>query len=357
MHTPDEPTDRSRAPRAAADAAADNLALTDARVWRGGECIAAHVSPARLAEELLDDRTVVWADLLDPTAEQLLALAEQLGISPAAVEDALAPHERTKASRSADHIFFTVYGVDVHSMAGEGEVRTELSPARISGFVLPRGLLTIRTTHNGRVFDLEDVVRRWDAAPDLISEGAAALVYGLLDSVVDGHFAVIQDLDDAIEHLEDVLFEEDGTDSDFEQKVYGYRKSLVQLRRVVLPMREVVNTLIRHRGRTGGSLDSWYDDLYDHVLRASEWTESLRDMVSSVFETNLSLQNARLNTIMKQLAAWAALIAIPTAITGWFGQNVPYPGFNNAFGFWLSVALILGLSLGLFALFKKKDWL
>ena len=80
------------------------------------------------------------------------------------------------------------------------------------------------------------------------------------------------------------------------------------------------------------TLDGWYDDLYDHVLRAAEWTESLRDMISSVFETNLSLQDARLNTVMKKLTGWAAIIAVPTAVTGWFGQNVPYPGFGHTSG-------------------------
>ena len=93
------------------------------------------------------------------------------------------------------------------------------------------------------------------------------------------------------------------------------RKDLVALRRVVLPMREVVSGLMRHR-ESEGTMRAWYDDLYDHVLRASEWTESLRDMVASIFETNLSLQDSRLNTIMKKLAGWAAIIAVPTAITG-----------------------------------------
>ncbi len=104
-------------------------------------------------------------------------------------------------------------------------------------------------------------------------------------------------------------------------------------------------------------LGPWYDDLYDHVLRAAEWTESLRDMVTSVFETNLSLQDARLNTVMKKLAGWAAIIAVPTAVTGWFGQNVPYPGFSHVSGLLQSVVLIVGLSIGLYVLFRRRDWL
>lgn len=106
-----------------------------------------------------------------------------------------------------------------------------------------------------------------------------------------------------------------------------------------------------------GPLDGYFEDLYDHVLRAAEWTESLRDMVSSVFETNLSLQDARLNTVMKKLAGWAAVIAVPTAVTGWFGQNVPYPGFQTTLGLVQSVvAMVIG-TVGLYVLFRKKDWI
>ena len=104
-------------------------------------------------------------------------------------------------------------------------------------------------------------------------------------------------------------------------------------------------------------MDGEFNDLYDHVLRASEWTESLRDMVASVFETNLSLQDARLNTIMKKLASWGAIIAVPTAVTGWFGQNLPYWGYDSSWGLWQSVVLIVIGSVGLYWLFRRNEWL
>ncbi len=80
-------------------------------------------------------------------------------------------------------------------------------------------------------------------------------------------------------------------------------------------------------------------------------------MVTAVFETNLSLQDARLNTVMKKLTAWAAIIAVPTAITGYFGHHVPYPGFGKEWCFVLSVSLIVAIALGLYAMFKRRDWL
>jgi magnesium transporter len=93
------------------------------------------------------------------------------------------------------------------------------------------------------------------------------------------------------------------------------------------------------------------------VLRAAEWTESLRDMITSIFETNMSLADTRMNQIMKKLTSWAAIIAVPTAITGFYGQNVPYPGFAHQGGFLTSTALIVVLSLGLYVAFKRQDWL
>jgi magnesium transporter len=126
---------------------------------------------------------------------------------------------------------------------------------------------------------------------------------------------------------------------------------------VILPMRELVNVVMRHADDLHPELVPYYDDLYDHVLRAAEWTESLRDMISSIFETNLSLADSRLNTIMKKLTAWAAIIAVPTAVTGFYGQNVPYPGFGAHWGFWVSTVVMLVMAGGLYALFRRKDWI
>jgi magnesium transporter len=186
-----------------------------------------------------------------------------------------------------------------------------------------------------------------------------ALIHGLLDTVVDGHFEAVQILDDAMEGLEDELFDDKALNGEVQRATYQIRKDLVEIRRVILPMREVINSVLRHRKDINAptELDPWYDDLYDHVLRASEWTESLRDMVTTIFETNLSLQDARLNNVMKKLTSWAAIIAVPTAVTGYFGQNVPYPGFAKEWGFLLSVVVIITIGTGLYVMFKRKDWL
>lgn len=323
--------------------------LAAGRAWRDGKLVDEDVTADELSAEASDDDLLVWVDLLRPTARDLTELAERLDLPFTSVEDALAPHERPKATRHGATLFFTTYFTHLE----EGTLRL----GRLSGFVLPTALVTIRLDDS---VDLGPVTRRWEENPDLLRHGVGALLHGLLDVVVDGHFDTVQQLDDSVEALEDELFAERQTGREFAQRVYGFRKVLVDLRRVVLPMREVVNALLIHRSDQAdhdNDLGQWYQDLYDHVLRVSEWTDSLRDMVTTVFETNLSLQDARLNTVMKKLAGWAAVIAVPTAITGWFGQNVPYPGFSSRLGLWLSVLLIVGGSGLLYVAFRRRDWL
>ena len=334
----------------------DDDATVRSRVWRNGRVVAEDFDFARISDYLEETDTLTWVDVCDPDHRLLQELAGELVLEPLAVEDAIAHSERAKATRYASHTFITVYAVQVHSGADLSRPEGRLSVRKVSAFVFPRGLITVRSSPD---FDIEEVVARWDDNPDLLKYGVGALVHGLLDTIVDGHFDAVQLLDDAMEELEDRLFDDQALNGEVQRATYQVRKDLVELRRVVLPMREVVNAVLRHRKdfNSPTELDPWYDDLYDHVLRASEWTESLRDMVTAIFETNLSLQDARLNNVMKKLTAWAAIIAVPTAVTGYFGQNIPYPGFAKEWGFALSVAAILIIGVGLYITFKRKNWI
>jgi magnesium transporter len=143
-----------------------------------------------------------------------------------------------------------------------------------------------------------------------------------------------------------------------QRRSFQLRRSLVVLRRVVLPMREVVNALMRPTMHVVAEpMMPYYQDVYDHVLRATEWTESLRDLVTTILETNLTVQGNRMNLIMKQVTSWAAIIAVPTAVTGFYGQNVPYPGFGKPWGFAVSTLVTIAASLALYVTFRRKDWL
>lgn len=330
--------------------------------WEHGKVVDEGFALDEVSELLERDGSLIWVDLCEPDHAGLRALASELGLDPHAVEDAVSAGERPKATRHAKHTFLTVYATrlvpgDVSDDPDASGRESRLRTSRISAFVLPRGIITVRGDSD---VDMFQVLERWNDDPELLQLGVGALVHGLLDTVVDGHFESIQQLDDAIEGLEDLLFDEQGQVHAVQVRTYRLRKELVELRRVVLPMRDVVNAVLRHRGELDQrhtALDGFYDDLYDHVLRAAEWTESLRDMVTTIFETNLSLQDARLNTVMKKLTGWAAIIAVPTAVTGWFGQNVPYPGFGRPWGVLFSAAIIAGVAVTLYGVFRRKSWI
>jgi len=224
---------------------------------------------------------------------------------------------------------------------------------RISGFVLPQGLITVRLSPH---FDIDAVSQRFDELGGQ-EYGVGSLVHALLDVVVDGHFEAVQALDDGIESVEDDLFA-NKPQKGLQRKTFRLRKDLVELRRVVLPMREVLNTLLRRDlSIVDEAMAPYYQDVYDHVLRATEWTESLRDLVATTAETNLTIQANRMNMIMKKVTSWAAIIAVPTAITGFYGQNLPFPGAGTHVGVLSSTALIAVLSAVLYAAFKRRDWL
>jgi magnesium transporter len=231
----------------------------------------------------------------------------------------------------------------------------ELELSELAVFITPMALITVRKDNR---FDVEGVIKRWEGAADLAHDNVGFLLYGLIDFVVDGHFQTVQDLDEEIEALEDLLFDEASRATEVQRRSFELRKSLVNLRRVVLPMREVVNTLMRRDSKAiGDQMAPYFQDVYDHVLRATEWTESLRDLVTTILETNLTIQGNRLNVITKQVTSWAAIIAVPTAITGFYGQNVPFPGFAQEHGFITSSVLIVVLSGLLYIVFRRKGWL
>ena len=327
----------------------DTAPVAETRCYRGGVLIDQDFTLDDVDEHLVHEDALVWVDLCQPTMDQLERVAGELGLHSLAVEDAATGRQRPKFDRYQHHDFLTSYAVQLDSNTGE------LRSSEIAAFITRSALVTVRQDDD---FPIDDLRAHMDDNAELTTHGIGALVHALLDFVVDGQFDTVEALDEEIESLEDLLFDDRPHDKDVQRRSYALRKSLVQLRRVVLPMREVVNTLMRRDVRlVPTELVPYYQDLYDHVLRATEWTESLRDLVSTIVETNLTLQSNRLNVITKQVTSWAAIIAVPTAITGFYGQNVPYPGFSETSGFIVSTLLIILLSGLLFLTFRRKGWL
>ncbi len=317
------------------------------RAWRDGKVVAEGFPVTEIGIRI-DEGELVWLDLCAPDGQDLHIVADELNLHSLAVEDAV-NSERTKLDRYSDYLFLNAYDVELESASGE------LATSEISAFVAKSALVTVRDDER---FDVDVLVERWDASTDLAGNGVPYLLHGLLDLLVDRHFEAVEGLDDGIEELEDMLFDENTHDKQVQRRSFEMRKSLVTLRRVVLPMREVVNTLLRRDLHVvSDDMAPYFQDVYDHVLRAAEWTESLRDLVTTILETNLTIQGNRLNLIMKKLTGWAAIIAVPTAVTGFYGMNVPYPGFGREWGFVTSVLILLATAGVLYAMFKRRDWL
>jgi len=323
------------------------------RVWRDGTAVELPPDADQHLADLVGEEDLVWLDVCAPEPDWLDQIGRQLGLDPHSVEDALAKYERPKATRFETYTFSTVYSTQLE----EADGRTTLVNARLSAYALPHTLLTIRPDDR---FDMTAVVARWQGDAELVGFGVDGLLQGLLDVIIDQHFVVLQYLDDAVEHLIDLTFADKPDLRALQRQTFQVRAELVGLRRIVSPMRDVIATLIRAGQATRHwpiGLLSYYEDINDHVIRASEWEEGLRDLISSVFETNLSLNDTRMNEAMKKLAAWAAIIAVPTLITGWFGMNVPYWGFGNLGGFIAAGALVLGAAIVLYLSFHHRDWL
>ena len=214
------------------------------------------------------------------------------------------------------------------------------------------------TVRKNEAFSMAPVLERWDRSADLTKHGVSFLLYGLLDVIVDGYFETVQAFDDYYDMVSEGIFSEEPLDPQQQREWFGMRRSLVQFHRMVVPMREAISSLMRReQTAVAESLYPYFQDVYDHILRVSESTDALRDLVSTIVETNLSLRDYRQNQVMKKVTSWAAIIAVPTLITGFYGMNVPYPGFAEHWGVAVSSALMVVISSVLFVVFRKHDWL
>lgn len=325
---------------------------THTRLYQGGGVVAegfpAEKIPGLMAEH---PDAVLWLDLYDPDEDDLQAVAAEFGLHPLAVEDAVHDHQRPKLDRYADHLFMNVYAVDVDT---DGPA-PRLGKAEISSFITERALITVRKSPS----DTKPFIERWDADADLgAGSGVSFLVYGMLDVVVDGHLAAARALDEAMDEAEDVILEEGGAPRP--TRLYGFavRKTLAELRRPVAPMSDVIAQVMRPDTRlVTEELAPYYRDVDDHARRATDTIENARERINGLLDADLNEQGNELNVVTRKLAAWAAIIAVPTALTGYFGQNVPYPGYQKWWGFLLSLALMVAAAGALYWYFKRRGWL
>ncbi len=325
------------------------MVTTRTRAWRGNELIAEGFPLEAVSDHLATPGVVVWVDLCAPDKEQLALLADELDLHELAVEDALSEHQRPKVDYYDTHAFMSLHAVEVDLDRGE-LVNTE-----IDTFVNEHWLITVRKDSR---FPVEPLMRRWDRSPHLVGEGVGFLLYGLLDLVVDGYFVAASKFDDFYDLVSEGLFGDTPLDPDQQRHWFEMRRALVRLHRFVVPMREAVSGLMRREHAVVSTpLYPYFQDVYDHILRVSETTDALRDLVSTIVETNLALRDYRQNQVMKKVTSWAAIVAVPTLITGFYGMNVPYPGSGEHWGWVTAASLTLAISVLLYVLFRRREWL
>ena len=319
------------------------------RVYCKGILEAEDFPVADVSEHLDRADTVVWVDFCGPSKDELHELAMELGLHELAVEDALSPHQRPKLDHYASHNFLACHAVELNTEDGT------LIETEIDAFISERWLVTVRKDEN---FPLDPVIARWDRSTDLAVHGVSFLLYGLLDAVVDSYFDAVQGFDEFYDQISEGIFAEKPIPPSEQKHWFQTRQALIRFHRLVVPMREAVSGLMRREHSTvADDLYPYYQDVYDHVLRVTESTDALRDLISTIVETNLSLRDYRTNQIAKQVTSWAAIIAVPTLITGWYGMNVPYPGYGETWGVWLAALLVVVVSGGLYVVFRRRDWL
>lgn len=319
------------------------------RVWCKGVLEAEGFPLADVSDHLARSGTVVWVDLLDPSHDQVRQLQDELGLHDLAVEDALGPQQRPKLSRYESHLFMSSHAVRVDAERGV------LQENAVDAFINDRWLITVR---KDGVFPMGAVLARWDRSPDLAHHGVSFLLYGLLDEVVDGYFEAVQAFDDYYEDVSDGIFAEVPLDPTQERHWFDMRRAMVRFHRLVVPMREAVSSLMRREhAAVSDELYPYFQDVYDHILRVSESSESLRNLVGTIVETNLSLRDYRQNLIVKKVSSWAAIIAVPALVTGFYGMNVPYPGSGTTWGAVVAAVLMVGACLALYRIFRRSDWL
>jgi len=314
---------------------------------------------AQALDTLGSEGTVVWLDL---SPEEFRPLTKRLGFHPQAIEDALKAADgmseaaqRTKLDRFPEHVFLYLFRSQIDD---DGKLQLKEVPL----FVNRHSVVVV---DRGRPYDVSELVDRWKANAALLHHGVPALLYAALDLVVDSHLETVDQLADVVDGLEDDLFDgvaEAGSDPrEVQLRSFTTRKALVRLRRVTQPMRELITGIMRRDDTehpfVTTDLLPYYQDLYDHTLRVNDTIEGLRELITTIYETRLALFDHTLNTVTRQLAAWAAIIAVPTAVTGFYGQNVPYPGYLRPLGFWSSTFIWVGVSVGLYFMFKKRRWL
>lgn len=308
------------------------------------------VEPDRIGELLRAREQVIWLDLHDPIPRDFDLLRREFGFHPLALEDAHKRHQRPKIDEYPDFYFLVIYAMATpHPHDSEPLVHLE----EIGIFL---GQNYVVTVHSKPVPELEEASRRWREVREAIGAHPGALLYAILDSVVDHYFVVVDALAERMDDLEEQIF--DHFDARLSQQIFRLRKELIGVRRVLSPEREVINALLRRDlPFLVPEVSVYLQDVYDHILRVTDTVDTYRDLLSGTLDAYLSAVSNNLNQVMKTLTAVATILMSVSFIAAIYGMNFQdMPELNCPWGYPLTLGLMATVAAGLALFFWRKKW-
>lgn len=319
--------------------------VTRVLVLRGAETIS---DPPETLDALRGrEGQVLWVDVLNPAPAVMADLARVFMLHPLAVEDALKRRQRPKAEEYDRCLFITTHAARARGTTDVALDEIDVFAGR--GFVI--------TTHTAAPV-LDEARRRLAQAPADLRSSDGYLLYVILDAVVDSYFPVLDTLDEYVERLEDTLFKQPTPKT--MDRLFAAKRSLLRLRRVASPQRDMMGLMLRHDPQiVGASLRAYFRDIYDHLLRITEQIDTHRDLLAGALDIYLTLTSNRLNEIVKVLTMVTAIFASLAVITGFYGMNFErtFPPFEWRYGIIAAVGIMAASVLIMFAIFRRLRWL
>jgi magnesium transporter len=278
-------------------------------------------------------------------------MALEFGLHPLAVEDASKGHQRPKIEEYDDSLFVVLHEVEAAPQDAGGELRV----SEVDIFAGRNYILSLRPQ---LMHGFADVRARCEREPDMLRQGSGFVLYALMDAVVDRYFPILDTLESALEQAESKLFVGTSARSRIEE-LYALKRRLMTLKHAVMPLMESVGKL--YGGRVPhlcAATQEYYRDVYDHLSRINSAIESIREMHATAISVNIALIGLSESEVTKRLAAWGALITVPTLIAGIYGMNFAHmPELHWALGYLYALALMFGVDLLLFWRFRRVKWL
>jgi magnesium transporter len=296
----------------------------------------------------------VWLGLYEPTEAELAVYADEYDLHPLAVEDAVYAHQRPKLERYDDAVFMVLKTgryVEHEELTATSEV---VDTGEVMIFLGPHYVITVR---HGDHSELHDLRERLEQERELLCLGPSAVLYAVADLVVDNFLDVVTAVDEDVDELEASVFSPQRTDDI--GRLYQLKRELMQLRRAVAPLELPLQRLAdRQVDVIPEAMGSYFRDVLDHALRVRDQVAALDELLSSILQASLARTGLSDNEDTRRISAWAAMIAVPTLITGVYGMNFEYiPELRWHYGYFAVLAFIAVVCVLLYRGFKRNGWL